>query len=147
MGVSEMKWTRLGNFTSDEYEVYYSGQEALRKNGAAFICTDEMRIRVLGFNPVSDRIVTIRLQGKPVNVTVIQTYAPTSTAEEEDVEDLYEMLHKLIAENPGGDVMYVIGDWNAKVGEEQTDGITGRYGLGARDDRGDTLVEFWGPLH
>ena len=62
MGISEMRWTGMGHFMSDDYEVYYCGQETLRRNGVAFICTDEIRRCVMGFNPVSDRMATIRLQ-------------------------------------------------------------------------------------
>ena len=84
LGVSEMKWTGMGHIKSDNHEVYYCGQDAQIRNGVAFICTtDEIRRCVMGFNPVSDRIATIRLQCKPVNITVLQVYAPTSTAEEE----------------------------------------------------------------
>ena len=92
MGISKMRWTGMGHFMSDDYEVYYCGQETLRRNGVAFICTDEIRRCVMGFNPVSDRIATIRLQCKPVNMTVLQVYAPTSTAEEiwqQYTEELY----------------------------------------------------------
>ena len=142
MGISEMRWTGMGHFMSDDYEVYYCGQETLRRNGVAFICTDEIRRCVMGFNPVSDRIATIRLQCKPVNMTVLQVYAPTSTAEEGDMEEFYEKVQHVVDEIPRGDVLYVIGDWNAKVGQDKTNGTTGRFGLGERNERGDQLVEF-----
>ena len=142
MGISEMRWTGMGHFMSDDYEVYYCGQETLRRNGVAFICTDEIRRCVMGFNPVSDRIATIRLQCKPVNMTVLQVYAPTSTAEEGDMEEFYEKVQHVVDEIPRGDVLYVIGDWNAKVGQDETNGTTGRFGLGERNERGDQLVEF-----
>ena len=142
MGISEMRWTGMGHFLSDDYEVYYCGQETLRRNGVAFICTDEIRRCVMGFNPVSDRIATIRLQCKPVNMTVLQVYAPTSTAEEGDMEEFYEKVQHVVDEIPRGDVLYVIGDWNAKVGQDETNGTTGRFGLGERNERGDQLVEF-----
>ena len=74
LGISEMKWTVMGHFTSDEYEIYYSGQETLKRNGEAFICNNEIRRCILGFNPVDDRIVTIRIQYKPINITVVQIY-------------------------------------------------------------------------
>ncbi|KAI0241965.1 Craniofacial development protein 2, partial [Lamellibrachia satsuma] len=142
MGVSEMKWTGRGHFKSDDYEVYYCGQDTRRRNGVAFICTDELKRCVLGFNTISDRVITIRLQCKPVNMTVIQIYAPTSTAEDEEIEHFYEMVQKVVDETPKGDMLHVIGDWNAKVGDEETTGTTGRFGLGERNERGDQLVEF-----
>ena len=110
MGISEMRWTGMGHFMSDDYEVYYNcGQETLRRNGVAFICTDEKRRCVMGFNPVSDRIATIRMQCKPVNMTILQVYAPTSTAEEGDVEEFYEKVQHVVDEIPR-DVLCVIGD-------------------------------------
>ena len=107
-----------------------------------FICTDEIRRCVMGFNPVSDRIAIIRLQCKPVNMTALQVYAPTSTAEEEEMEEFYEKVQHVVDEIPRGDVLYVIGDWNAKVGQDETNGTTGRFGVGERNERGDQLVEF-----
>ena len=118
LGVSEMKWTGMGHFKSDNHEVYYCGQDAQRRNGVAFMCTDEIRRCVMGFNHVSYRIATIRLQCKPVNMTVLQVYAPTSTAEEDEMEDFYETLQHVVDEIPRGDVLYMIGDWNAKVHQE-----------------------------
>ena len=100
-----MKWTGMGNFKSDNHEVYYCGQYAQRRNGVAFICTDEIRRCVMGFNPVSDIITTIRLQCKPVKTTVLQVYAPTSTAEEEEMEELYEKVQHVVDEIPRGDVL------------------------------------------
>ena len=129
LSISEMKWTGMGHFMSDAYEVYYCTHETLRWNGVAFICADETRRCVLGLNPVSDRIATIRLQYKPVNLTVLQVYAPSSTAEEE-MEKLYQKASHVVDEIRRGDVLYVIGDWNAKVGQDETTGTTGRFGLG-----------------
>ena len=86
LGVSEMKWTGMGHFKSDKQEVYCCGQDAQRRNGVAFVCTDDIRRCVMGFNPARDRIATIRLPCKPVNMTVLQVYAPTTTAEEEEME-------------------------------------------------------------
>ena len=104
MGISEMRWTWMGHFISDGYEVYYCGQETLRRNGVAFICTNEIRRCVMGFNPLSDRIETIRLQCKPVNMTVLPVYAPTSTAEEGYMEEVYEKVQHGVAPLSGPDV-------------------------------------------
>ena len=108
----------------------------------AFICTDEIRRCVMGFNPVSDIIATTRLQCKPVNITVLQVYAPKSTAEEEEMENFYEKVQHVVGEIPRGDVTYVIGEWNAKVGQDETNGTTGRFGLGEQNERADQLVKF-----
>ena len=140
--VSEMKWTGMGHFKSDTHEVYYYGHDAQRRNGVAFICTDEIRRCVMGFNPVSDRVATIRLKCMPVNMIVLQVYAPTSTADEEEMEKFYEKVHHVVDEIPRGYVLYVISDWNAKVGQDETNDTTGRFGLVERNERGDQLVEF-----
>ena len=96
----------------------------------------------MGFNPVSNRIATIRVQCKPVNMTVLQVYAPTSTAEEGDMEEFYEKVQHVVDDIPREDMLYVIDDWNAKVGQDETNGTTGRFGLGERNERGYQLVEF-----
>ena len=81
----------------------------------AFICTEKIKKCVLGFNPISDRIITIHIQGKPIHFTFIKVYAPTSTADEEEMGYFYASLQKAIDITPKGNITYVIGDWNAKV--------------------------------
>ena len=92
LGISEMKWKRMGYFTSDEHVLYYCGQYTLKCNGVVFICNNKLRRCVMGFNPVNDRIATIRIQCKPINITVVQVYAPTTSSEEEDIEAFYETV-------------------------------------------------------
>ena len=107
----------------------------------AFICNNEIRRCVLGFNPVDDIIATIRIQSKPINITVVQIYAPTSSEEEEDSDAFYDKVQSVLDQIPNGDILYIIGDWNAKVGKELSIDITGNFGLGKRNERGDQLVE------
>ena len=142
MGISETKWKGIGQVKSDDYSVYFSGNDKIERKGVAFICTEKIKKCVLGFNPISDRIITIRIQGKPINFTFIQVYAPTSTADEEEMDYFYDALQKAIDITPKGDIMYVIGDWNAKVGKQKTAVVTGGFGLGTRNERGDTMVDF-----
>ena len=85
---------------------------------------------------------TVRLQGKPFNITVIQVYAPTSNAEEAEVEQFYEDLQDLLELTPKKDVLFITGDWNAKVGSQETPGVTGKFGLGMRNEAGQRLIEF-----
>ena len=92
LGISEMKWTGMGHFTSDEHAIYYCGQDTLQRNGVTFICNNKFRRCVMDFNPINDRIATIRIQCKPINITVVQVYAPTSSSEEEDIEAFYEIV-------------------------------------------------------
>ena len=90
----------------------------------------------------NDRMISVHFQGKPVNITVIQAYAPTSNAEEADIEWFYEDLQDLLELTPKKYVLFIIGDWNAKVGSQETPGVTGKFGLGVRNEAGQRLVEF-----
>ena len=96
LGISELKWTGMGEFNSDEHYIYYHGHESLRRNGIAIIVNKRIRNAVLGCNLKSDRMISVRFQGIPVNTTVIQVYAPTSNAEEAEVERFYEDLQDLL---------------------------------------------------
>ena len=90
LGIIELKWTGMGEFNSDDHYIYYCGQESLRRNGVAIMVNKRVQKTVLGFNLKSDRMISVRFQGKPFNITVIQVYAPTSNTEE--VERFYEDL-------------------------------------------------------
>ena len=81
-------------------------------------------------------------QGKPYNIMVIQAYAPTSNAEEAEIEQFYKYLHDLLELIPKKDVLFIIGDWNAKVGSQETPGVTGKFGLGVQNEAGQRLIEF-----
>ena len=87
-------------------------------------------------------MISVRLQGKPFNIMVIQVYAPTSNAEEAEVEWFYEDLQDLLELTPKKDVLFIIGDWNAKVGRQETPGVTGKLGLGMGNEAGQKLIEF-----
>ena len=97
-----------------------------------------VRNAVLGCNLKNDRMISVRLQGKPFNITVIQVYPPTSNAEETEVERFYEDVQDLLELTPRKDV----GDWNAKVGSLETPGVTGKFGFGMRNEAGQRLIEF-----
>ena len=96
LGISELRWTGMGEFNSDAHYTYYCGQESLRRNGVAIIVNKRVRNAVLGCNLKNERMISVRFQGKPFNITVIQVYAPTSNAEEAEVERFYEDLQDLL---------------------------------------------------
>ena len=98
-----------------------------------------VRNAVLGCNLKNDRMISVLLQGKPFNTTVIQVYAPISNAEETEVEWFYEDLQDLLELTPKKDVLFIIGGWNAKVGSQETPGVTGKFGLGMRNEAGQRL--------
>ena len=97
---------------------------------------------VLGCNLRNNRIISVRFQGKPFNITVIQVYAPTSNAKEAEVEWFYEDLQDLLELTPKKDVLFIIGDWNAKVGSQETPGVTDKFARGIRNEAGQRLIEF-----
>ena len=96
LGISELRWTGMGEFNSDDHYIYYCGQESLRRNGVAIMVNKRVQNAVLGCNLKNDRMMSIRFQGKPFNIAVIQAYAPTSNAEEAEVERFYEDLKDLL---------------------------------------------------
>ena len=101
-----------------------------------------VRNAILGCNLKKDRMISVHFQDKSCNITVIQVYAPTSNAEEADVEWFYEDLQDLVELTPKKDVLFIIGDWNAKEGSQETPGVTGKFGLGMQNEAGQRLIEF-----
>ena len=142
LGISELRWTGMGEFNSDDHYIYYCGQESLRRNGVAIKVNKRVRNAVLGCNLKNDRMISVRFQAKPFNITVIQVYAPTSNAEEAEVERFYEDLHDHLELTPKKDVLFIIGDWNAKVGSQEVPEVTGKFGLGVWNEAGQWLIEF-----
>ena len=134
LGISKLKWTGTGEFNSDEHCFYYCGQESLRRNGVAIMVNKRVQNAVLGCSLKNDRMISVHVQGKLFNVMVIQAYAPTSNAEE--AERFFEDLQDLLELTPKKDVLFIIGDWNAKVGSQETPGVKGRFGLGVRNEQG-----------
>ena len=100
LGIRELKWTGMGEFNSDDHYIYYCGQKSLRRNGVAIMVNKRVRNAVLGCNLKNDRMISVRFQGKPFKITVIQAYAPTSNAEEAEVERFYEDLQDLVELTP-----------------------------------------------
>ena len=141
LGIRE--WTGMGGFNSDDHCIYYCRQESLRRNGVAIMVNRRVRKAVLGCSVKNDRMISARFQGKPFNITVIQVYAPTTNAEEAEAERFYEDLQDLLELTPQKDVLFIIGDWNAKVGSQETPGITGKFGLGIQNEAGQRLIEFF----
>ena len=115
LGISELKWTGVGEFNSDDHYIYYCGQESIRRNGVVIMVNKRVRNAVLGCNLKSDIMISVHFQGKPFSITVIQVYAPTSNTEEAEVEWFYEDLQHFLELTSKNNVLFIIGDWNAKV--------------------------------
>ena len=110
----------MGEFNSDDHYIYHCGQESLRRNGVAIIVNKRVQNSVFGCNLKNDRMISVGFQGKPFSITVIQVYASTSNAEEAKVEQFYEDLQDLLELTSQKDVLFIIVDWNATVGSQET---------------------------
>ena len=112
--ISELKWTGMGEFNSDDLYIYYCVKESLRRNGVTLIVNKRVQKAALGCSLKNDRMISVRFQGQPFTITVIQVYAPTSNAEEVEVEWFYKDIQDLLELTTKKDVLFIIGAWNAK---------------------------------
>ena len=145
LGISELKWTVTGEFNSDDHYIYYCGQESLRRNGVAVIVNQRVWNALLWVQSEKQQNDLCLFQGKPFNITVIQVYVPTTNAKEADVEWFYEDLQDPLELTPKRDVIFIIGNWNAKVGSQEIQavtGVTGNFGLGVQNEVEQRLTEF-----
>ena len=140
LGIRELKWTRMGEFNSDDHYIYYCGQASLRRNGVATMVNKMSKMQYL--NATSKMTEWSLFPSKPFNIIVIQAYVPTSNAEEAEVEPFCEDLQDLLELTPKIDILFITGDWNAKVGSQETSGVTGKFGLGVQNEAGQRLIEF-----
>ena len=147
LGISKLKWTGMGEFNSNDYYIYYCGQESLRRNGIAIRVNKRVWKAVLGCNLKNERMISVCFQGKPFNIRVIQVYALTSNTEEAEVERFYEDLQDLLELTPKKDVLFIIGDWNENVGSQEIPGVTDKFGLGVQNEAGQRLIEFSKRMH
>ena len=124
----------MGEFNSGDHYTYYCGQESLRRNEVAIMVNKRVQNAVLGCNLKNNRMISVRFHGKSFNIMIIQVSTPTSNIEEAEVKQFYEDLQDLLELTPKKDVLFIIGDWNAKVGRQETPGVTGKFGLGMRNE-------------
>ena len=126
----------MGEFNLDDLYIYYCVQESLRRNGVAIKVNRRVQNAVLGCSLKNDTMISVRFQGKPFNITVIQAYAPSSNAEETEIGWYCEDLQDLLELTPQKVVLFIIGNWKAKVGRQETPGVTGKFGLEFRMKQG-----------
>ena len=131
----------MGEFNSDDHYIYYCGQESLRRNGVAIIVYKRVQSAILGCSFRNHRMIslsprqTIQYHGNP-------SLCPHRNTEEAEGKRFYEDLQDLLELTPKKDVLFIIGDWNAKVGSQETHGVTGKFGLGRQNEAGQRLIEF-----
>src|SRR6218665_2258058 len=143
MGLSETRWKGQGHFNWNGYKIIMSGQAEKGRNGVAVVCDRSSGNAIMGYDTVSDRILSARFRGRKVNITIIEVYAPTLTALEEQ-DDFFNKLQSTIDRTPEGDAIMVIGDLNAKVGHQKggVGDTKGGHGLGIQNEAGERLIEF-----
>ena len=142
LGISELKWTAMGEFNSDDHCTYFCGQESLRRNGVAIIVNKRVQSAVLGCSLKNDRMISVHFQGKPFIIIIIQVSASTTNAEEAEVERFYKDLQDPLELTPKKDVLFIIGDGSAKVGSQEIPGVTGKFDLEVQNEAGQRLTEF-----
>ena len=126
LGISELKWMGMGDFSLDGHYIYYCGQESLRRNEIALIVNKRVQNAILRCNLKNDRMILVCFQCKPFSITVI----PNTNAREAEVDQFYEDLQDLLELTPKKDVLFIIEDWNAKAGSQEIPRVTGKLGLG-----------------
>ena len=148
MCLAEVRWLQSGKIVCNDHTLIYSGHKKDHKHGVGLLLSKVVSKSVLWYCALSDRILLVRIHGKPFNLSIIQVYAPTSASSEEEIEDFYSDLEDAYKKCGNQHILTVMGDLNAKVGGEQgpLQEIVGKHGLGERNDRGDLWVD-WCATH
>src|SRR5713101_5189949 len=147
LGLSETHWREEGNFTTHKGNmVYFIGPQNESRKGVGFIIRKKLKDNIAGYNPINERIITIRIRAKPVNITIIQIYAPTADATEEELDEFYNNLSNMVELTPNKDILVIQGDFNAKIGKMKENELNsqniGRFGLGSRNQNGERMLDF-----
>ena len=141
LGISEIRWTDKGNLKSGDFNMYYScGMH--HEKGIGILLHKEITKSVIGFWPVLDRVIMVKIHAKPFNINIIQVYAPTSSSSEEDLEEFYSGIDSCIKQCKSNEIKVVLGDFNAKVRKGRHADIVGNDGIGSRNNRGDKLIDW-----
>ena len=143
VGISEVRWARKSETSNRDF--IWSGEDKIHVRGVGMLLSDRARKALIGYNPVNSRVITARFDAAPYKITVIHTYAPIMVSSDEDIEALYSILGDALAKVHKKDIIIIItGDWNAKIGSDNTDweSVMGRYGCGDRNESGERLLEF-----
>ena len=141
MCLSETRYTDEGRIHLDNYVFLYSGG-AEHQHGVGFLVKKQLEKHILGYWALSERNMMLKIRAKPFDIAIIQSYAPTTSHSDEEVEEHYEEIQRMLKQVKSTDVLMVMGDFNAKVGSEAQQDTVGRFGLGERNERGDRLLHF-----
>ena len=143
LGISEMRWTDSGKIESDGMTIYYSGGTKHEK-GVGIILTKEMAKSVIAWEPASERIIMVRIETRYTKVTLIQVYAPTNAAEDQEKDEFYELLQDVLDATPEHDMKIIMGDFNAQIGRDNTgwEETLGKEAIGVRNENGERLLSY-----
>ena len=139
LGISETRYKDEGIVRLDGYTFIYSGGDE-HQHGVGFLVKSTFEKGILGYWPVSNRNIMLKLKAKPFDIAIIQTYSPTTSHTDEEIEEHYEEIDKMLKEVKSTDVLIIMGDFNAKIGKGSYEDIVGNHGLGKRNPRGDRLL-------
>lgn len=143
LGVSEVRWTGVGMIQSSGKVFYYScNMDPNHRGGVGILLDGKLQPSIKAVVPISDRVILIQLHGQPININIIQVYAPTADKSDEDLELFYQQIDKALKVTKSNEINILMGDFNAKVGRGRVENIVGSYGLGERNNRGDRLIEY-----
>ena len=141
LGIAETHWTEEGKIIQENHTMIYSGGEKHR-NGVRIVMKNSVTKSMMGFWAISDRVIMMKLEAKPFNINVMQVYAPTQDHDGEETEKLYQEIQSDIKYAKSDEVICIMGDLNAKVGDERCQNIVGVHDLGRRNKRGERLIQF-----
>lgn len=147
LGISETHWKQTGHFISSNGNYIIAASNPNQsKNGVAIIVNKDWKDAIMGYDTVSDRIVTMKMSSKPININIIMAYAPTSACSVEELDQFYNLLRKTVNSIPNRELLLVLGDYNAKVGDTKDDDhireVVGKHGIGVRNERGEHFLDF-----
>ena len=142
VGITEVRWTGKGETSNGDF--IWSGEYNTHTKGVGMLLSTKARRALMGYNPINSRLITARFNAAPFNITIINVYAPTAEGPEDEIETFYDNLEDAMARTPKKDMLIITGDWNAKVGNDNSgwESVMGRYGYGQRNERGEQLLEF-----
>ena len=141
LGLSEVRWEGAGTIKSGKHNIIYSGGDRAER-GVGIILNEETSTPIKGYWTISDRVPLVKLSEKPFDITIIQVYAPTSESTEEDIDLFYKDLETAKNHCKSQDVVIIMGDFNAKVGNDRVDEVAGDHGLEQRNERGERFIDW-----
>jgi len=141
LGLSEVRWTGAGKINSDDKKIIYSGGKN-HIRGVGIIFDSKTATAIKGYWTISDRVLVVKMQGQPFDITLIQVYAPTSDSSDEDIDTFYAEVEQANKLSKSKEVVIIMGNFNSKIGKGKHEDIVGNYGLGERNERGERLLEW-----